>query len=233
MDAEWLGCRSPRPCPPRRGWSCRWIRRRTRRPRRKDAPRARRGEWPARPPTRSSEDVVVESPAGPGIIDNARVTPSSIPSSGVGSGGGAVVRARLGQQVRRAARDLPGPRSWCALSSKDRESAVGRRAPSVGEGRAAGASQHLAARTYHLSHGSRPPVDAFRPRRARVPPFQVWEWAARGAEGYDAMTNVPAGLREALGDTVPFSTLTVTGQQARDGTVKTLFRTTATPWRRC
>ena len=55
---------------------------------------------------------------------------------------------------------------------------------------------------------------------------QVWEWAARGAAGYDAMTNVPAGLREALGDSVPFSTLTVTGeQQARDGTVKTLFRT--------
>ena len=25
---------------------------------------------------------------------------------------------------------------------------------------------------------------------------QVWEWAARGAEGYDAMTNVPAGLRD-------------------------------------
>ena len=55
---------------------------------------------------------------------------------------------------------------------------------------------------------------------------QVWEWAARGAEGYDAMTNVPAVLREALTDSVPFSTLTVTGeQQARDGTVKTLFRT--------
>ena len=55
---------------------------------------------------------------------------------------------------------------------------------------------------------------------------QVWEWAARGAEGYDAMTNVPAVLREALTDSVPFSTLTVTGeQQARDGTLKTLFRT--------
>jgi len=55
---------------------------------------------------------------------------------------------------------------------------------------------------------------------------QVWEWAARGADGYDAMTNVPAGLRAALTDSVPFSTLTVTDeQQARDGTVKTLFRT--------
>jgi 23S rRNA (adenine2503-C2)-methyltransferase len=55
---------------------------------------------------------------------------------------------------------------------------------------------------------------------------QVWEWAARGVSGYDAMTNVPADLRVALSDGVPFSTLTVTGeQQARDGTVKTLFRT--------
>jgi 23S rRNA (adenine2503-C2)-methyltransferase len=55
---------------------------------------------------------------------------------------------------------------------------------------------------------------------------QVWEWAARGVAGYDAMTNVPAPLREGLNATVPFSTLTVTEeQQARDGTVKTLFRT--------
>ena len=48
----------------------------------------------------------------------------------------------------------------------------------------------------------------------------------QGGRGYDAMTNVPAVLREALTDSVPFSTLTVTGeQQARDGTLKTLFRT--------
>ncbi len=55
---------------------------------------------------------------------------------------------------------------------------------------------------------------------------QVWEWAAKGVEGYEAMTNVPAPLRQALAAEVPFSTLTVTGeQQAKDGTVKTLFRT--------
>ena len=55
---------------------------------------------------------------------------------------------------------------------------------------------------------------------------QVWEWAARGAVGYETMTNVPAGLRAALSSSVPFSTLAVTGeQQAKDGTVKTLFRT--------
>ena len=40
------------------------------------------------------------------------------------------------------------------------------------------------------------------------------------------MTNVPAPLREGLSGNVPFSTLTVTDeQQAKDGTVKTLFRT--------
>jgi 23S rRNA (adenine2503-C2)-methyltransferase len=55
---------------------------------------------------------------------------------------------------------------------------------------------------------------------------QVWEWTARGAANYDAMTNLPRALREELGATVPFSTLTVeTQREARDGTVKTLFRT--------
>jgi 23S rRNA (adenine2503-C2)-methyltransferase len=55
---------------------------------------------------------------------------------------------------------------------------------------------------------------------------QVWEWAARGAAGYDAMTNLPRALREGLAAAVPFSTLTVeTEREARDGTVKTLFRT--------
>ena len=55
---------------------------------------------------------------------------------------------------------------------------------------------------------------------------QVWEWAARGAEGYDSMTNVPAALRRTLADEVPFSTLEVVRQvQSRDGTVKTLFHT--------
>jgi 23S rRNA (adenine2503-C2)-methyltransferase len=56
---------------------------------------------------------------------------------------------------------------------------------------------------------------------------QVWEWAARGAASYEEMTNLPAPLREALGVEVPFSTLAVeTEAQAKDGTVKTLFRTT-------
>ena len=55
---------------------------------------------------------------------------------------------------------------------------------------------------------------------------QVWEWTARGASGYDEMTNVAAPLRSALAATVPFSTLTVeTERESRDGTVKTLFRT--------
>jgi 23S rRNA (adenine2503-C2)-methyltransferase len=56
---------------------------------------------------------------------------------------------------------------------------------------------------------------------------QAWEWAARGAAGYDEMTNLPQGLRERLAADVPFSTLTAeTEQRSRDGTVKTLFRTT-------
>ena len=55
---------------------------------------------------------------------------------------------------------------------------------------------------------------------------QVWEWAARGAEGYSAMTNLPARLRAALEEEVPFSTLDLAEQHhARDGTVKALFRT--------
>jgi 23S rRNA (adenine2503-C2)-methyltransferase len=61
------------------------------------------------------------------------------------------------------------------------------------------------------------------------PPFrvrQVWEWTARGAEGYDAMTNLPVQLRVRLADTVPFSTLALDREAvSRDGTVKALFRT--------
>jgi 23S rRNA (adenine2503-C2)-methyltransferase len=55
---------------------------------------------------------------------------------------------------------------------------------------------------------------------------QIWEWAARGAGDYAAMTNVPAALRCELADTVPFSTLTLQEEaRASDGTVKALFRT--------
>ncbi len=55
---------------------------------------------------------------------------------------------------------------------------------------------------------------------------QVWEWTARGAAGYAAMTNLPAALRARLTAEVPFSTLgLVTESTARDGTVKALFQT--------
>jgi 23S rRNA (adenine2503-C2)-methyltransferase len=61
------------------------------------------------------------------------------------------------------------------------------------------------------------------------PPFrarQVWGWAARGAEGYAEMTNLPAALRETLQREVPFSSLDVSEQRhASDGTVKALFQT--------
>jgi 23S rRNA (adenine2503-C2)-methyltransferase len=61
------------------------------------------------------------------------------------------------------------------------------------------------------------------------PPFrsrQIWEWAARGADSYEGMTNLPVELRTALADEVPFSSLTpVREALARDGTAKALFET--------
>ncbi|MGH3132445.1 MAG: 23S rRNA (adenine(2503)-C(2))-methyltransferase RlmN, partial [Gaiellaceae bacterium] len=55
---------------------------------------------------------------------------------------------------------------------------------------------------------------------------QVWEWAARGSASYEEMTTLPKPLRTALSAQVPFSTLdVVTEREARDGTVKALFRT--------
>ncbi len=55
---------------------------------------------------------------------------------------------------------------------------------------------------------------------------QVWKWAASGAPGFAAMTNLPLALRDALAERVPFSTLTVEREaRARDGTVKVLFST--------
>lgn len=55
---------------------------------------------------------------------------------------------------------------------------------------------------------------------------QVWEWAARGVAGYEEMTNVPASLRAALAEEVPFTTLSLDMEaRSKDGTVKALFRT--------
>ena len=55
---------------------------------------------------------------------------------------------------------------------------------------------------------------------------QVWEWTARGASGYEEMTNLPRTLRAELAEAVPFSTLSVEHEaHAADGTVKALFRT--------
>jgi 23S rRNA (adenine2503-C2)-methyltransferase len=55
---------------------------------------------------------------------------------------------------------------------------------------------------------------------------QVWGWAARGAPGYEAMTNVPAALRAELVGAVPYSTLELAEEaRSKDGTVKALFRT--------
>jgi 23S rRNA (adenine2503-C2)-methyltransferase len=61
------------------------------------------------------------------------------------------------------------------------------------------------------------------------PPFrarQIWRWAASGADGFYAMTDLPAGLREQLAARVPFSSLQLRGEaSSRDGTVKALFAT--------
>jgi 23S rRNA (adenine2503-C2)-methyltransferase len=55
---------------------------------------------------------------------------------------------------------------------------------------------------------------------------QVWAWAARGANGYEEMTNLPTALREALARELPFSSLTLEHEaSASDGTVKALFAT--------
>ena len=57
---------------------------------------------------------------------------------------------------------------------------------------------------------------------------QVWEWTARGVEGYDAMTNLPLALRRSLASEVPFSTLTSeTEQTSTDGTSEASERRSA------
>src|SRR5436189_1544907 len=68
----------------------------------------------------------------------------------------------------------------------------------------------------HLSENGEPPYRA----------GQVWGWAARGAAGYEQMTNLPDLLRGRLEREVPFSTLELVQEaKASDGTVKALFRT--------
>ncbi len=55
---------------------------------------------------------------------------------------------------------------------------------------------------------------------------QVWKWTANGASSYEEMSNLPRALREALTESVPFSTLTVEHEaHASDGTIKALMRT--------
>ena len=55
---------------------------------------------------------------------------------------------------------------------------------------------------------------------------QIWRWASQGAAVFDSMTDLPLDVRDALGETVPFSTLSLEREaHARDGTVKALFST--------
>jgi 23S rRNA (adenine2503-C2)-methyltransferase len=54
----------------------------------------------------------------------------------------------------------------------------------------------------------------------------VWRWLSSGARGYDAMTDLPAGLRARLAEELPLSTLELVREaRAKDGTVKALFHT--------
>jgi 23S rRNA (adenine2503-C2)-methyltransferase len=74
----------------------------------------------------------------------------------------------------------------------------------------------LALLDQELAGGGEPPY------RAR----QVWDWTARGAGSYEAMTDLPLALRERLAAAVPFSTLRLqTEARSSDGTVKALFAT--------
>jgi 23S rRNA (adenine2503-C2)-methyltransferase len=55
---------------------------------------------------------------------------------------------------------------------------------------------------------------------------QIWSWAARGASGYEQMTDLPAALRDTLERELPFSSLALREEaRASDGTVKALFAT--------
>jgi 23S rRNA (adenine2503-C2)-methyltransferase len=55
---------------------------------------------------------------------------------------------------------------------------------------------------------------------------QVWEHACAGAGSYEEMSSLPKSLRSELTGRVPFSTLSLEQRlEARDGTVKALFRT--------
>ncbi|HTU78740.1 MAG TPA: 23S rRNA (adenine(2503)-C(2))-methyltransferase RlmN [Solirubrobacteraceae bacterium] len=55
---------------------------------------------------------------------------------------------------------------------------------------------------------------------------QVWRWTARGVHGYGEMTDIPAGLREALTRELAFSSLELREQaHGADGTLKALFAT--------
>jgi 23S rRNA (adenine2503-C2)-methyltransferase len=54
----------------------------------------------------------------------------------------------------------------------------------------------------------------------------VWAWVARGVEGYEEMTDLPAPLRATLARELPFSSLTLESEaRSADGTVKALFAT--------
>ncbi|TVQ36842.1 MAG: 23S rRNA (adenine(2503)-C(2))-methyltransferase RlmN [Geminicoccaceae bacterium] len=63
-------------------------------------------------------------------------------------------------------------------------------------------------------------------RQLRMRTNQLWGWLyRRGAASYDAMSDLPAGLRRALAERLPWQRPTVSEQQvSSDGTIKWLIR---------
>jgi 23S rRNA (adenine2503-C2)-methyltransferase len=63
-------------------------------------------------------------------------------------------------------------------------------------------------------------------RQLRMRTAQIWGWLyRRGADGYDAMTDLPAALRAGLAESLPWQRPTVTERQtSTDGTIKWLLR---------
>src|SRR5207302_1561510 len=135
---------------------------------------------------------------------------------GPSAGAGARRRSRLARASR------------CARGAAWRLAAVGsrvERADGGAQARLRGAGEGAVDRVYPV----RVDLAALGQELQDEPAYrarQVWEWAARGAAGFEEMTNLPVPLRARLAERVPFSTLVVEHEAlANDGTIKALFRT--------